>query len=232
MSWMTSIVSWLKSIEEYFYDAYLEFLGWVYPFWLLSYPLLYASRGFGWLAYYFSLFNNWLVWASDELGNILSWDYIKSLIKSWLPKLEAAVSWFLDWWNNVTSVITSWWSATMATVKGWISTAVQPFNAMLTAWNNFWQTTWPGWVSSFNSLKSAWDNFWKETFPSLVSFKWLETWWNSRLKDIDDLVNDKLKDWFPFYDDLVKLWSSITAFFTDPWKWLLDRLGDFMERNW
>ena len=232
MSWMNSIVSWLKSNEDYFYDAYSEVYGWVYPFWLLAYPLLYASRGFGWLAYYFSLFNNWLVWAAGEISDILSWASIKSLIRSWLPRLEDTVSWFLDWWNKVQSVVTSWWSATQTTVKGWISTAVQPFNAMLTAWTSFWNSTWPGWVTSFNSLKSSWDNFWAVTFPTMVSFTWLATWWNSRLLDIQGLIDSA----FTVRTSLWAGWQDwrdrVAAFFTDPEDWLYKSVDRIIERFW
>lgn len=223
MSWMTSIVSWLKSIESYFYNAYLEVYGWIYPFWLLSSPLLYASRGFGWLAYYFSLFNNWLVWAQGELGKVLNWDTIWSYLLNYVPNLIQLRDWFYNWVTYVTNTITSWWSATFVTVKGWISTAVQPFKAMLTAWNNFWQTTWPQWTSSFNSLKSAWDNFWSYTFPTLVSFSWLETWWNSRLQDIQGLINSAFTARASLWAGWQEMRADVAGFFSDPVEFIWER---------
>jgi hypothetical protein len=227
MSWMNSIVSWLKDIEGYFYDAYLEVYGWIYPFWLLSYPVLYASRGFGWLAYYFSLFNNWLVWAQGEMDKVLGWSTIWSYILSYVPNLVQIKDWFYSWATNVTNTVNSWWSATQATVQGWISTAVQPFNSMLTAWSNFWNNTWPGWVSSFNTLKAAWDNFWSYTLPNLVSFTWLGTWWDSRLTDVQGLINSGFTARQSLWSGWQDIRTSVLTFFQDPVEFIWDRFTEW-----
>jgi len=229
---MNDIISWLKDIEDYFYDAYLEVWDWVYPFWLLGYPLLYISRGFGWLAYYFGEFRLWLYWAQDEIEDILSWSNIRSLIRGWLDGIEYLVDWFSDWWDNVTDVVGDWWEAVQVTVKGWIKVAVQGLDDLIEAWDTFWNITWTAFLAQFDTLRDSWDNFWTVTFPTLVSFAWLQTWWNSRLAEVNDLIDSKLAAVLPFYDDLVSLWDSIKEFFADPLQWAYDQLDEWFERFW
>ena len=232
MSWMNAIVSWLKSCESYFYNAYSEVYGWVYPFWLLSHPLLYVSRAFGWLAYYFSLFNNWLVWAGGEITKILNWDTIRSYILSWFRYLGNLGDLFYYFGQNVLSVVNTWWQSRLQDIQDLINIATQGFAALKVAWDNFWKVTWPQWTTKLDTVKANWDNFWSFTFPTLVSFTWLTIWWNSKLKDVDKLTTDKLKEWFPFYNDLIKLWDGIKLFFTDPEEWLYKAADRIIERFW
>ncbi len=170
------------------------------------------------------------IWVNDiqtKIGNFLSWDIIWSYILSYVPNITSLNSWFSSWWSNVTSVIASWWSATSATVQGWIAIAVSPFNSMLTAWSNFWSSLWPQLTSAFNSLQSAWSNFWLVTFPNLVNFSWLTTWWNSQLLGINALIESRLKEWFPFYDDLARLWGDIAEFVSNPVEYIWHRFTDW-----
>ena len=143
MSFINSIISWLKDIEDHFYWAYQEVYDWVYPFWLLAYPLLNASRGFGWLAYYFSQFNTWLVWAEGELGDILSWSNIRSLIRGWLPNIEGIIDWWGRWEMWVRQEIEAWWASVESSVLGWITSATQGLDTLKSDWSNFWATIYP-----------------------------------------------------------------------------------------
>lgn len=227
MGFMASIINALNSVSDWFYSIYLEINGWVYPFWQAADFFYQLCLLFNTLAWKFYDFSNWVSDIAGKVVNILNWDTIWSYILSYVPNLVAIRDWFYSWWSNVTSVITGWWSATMVEVLGWIAIAVQPFNSLLAAWANFWNSLWPQLTASFNSLKSAWDNFWLVTLPSLVSFSWLTTWWESKLLDVQGLINSTLKTYFPFYDDLVRLWSDIAEFFTNPVGYIWKRFTDW-----
>lgn len=220
MSWMNSIIWWLKDIEDYFYDAYLEVYSWRDPLWYLAYPLLYVSRGFGWLAYYFSLFNNWLYDANIKLKEILNWSTIWNLITSYIPNWDKIGTWFSSWTNTVVDLVTGWGSVIRTTIEGWINTATQGFNSLKTAWDYFWRVTFPQWISELDSLKASWNNFWQIEFPKLLKSADLETWWNSRLLDVGHLISDTLRDWFPFYD-------TLADFFSNPLNWLERRFTNW-----
>lgn len=227
MNWMTSIINWLKSIEDYFYNAYSEVYGWVTPFWYLSIPLLYASRGFGWLAYYFSSGNQWLYDANIKLGQLLNWSAIWSLIKSYIPNWDKIGSWFSSWTTIVSDTISSWWSATSTNVLSWISIATQGLAELKVAWSNFWNITFPGWTSSLDSLKSAWDSFWIINYPKLLKIVDLEDWWQSRLLDIQSLVNTAIVNITPAVEGWQELRNQVTEFFTNPWEWLEKKFTDW-----
>jgi hypothetical protein len=162
------------------------------------------------LAGAFATFNEWVVDTTAKIANVLNLDSLAAWFTDWKSKILAAWNWVLTSLDNVTSIIESWWLSTRTLVQGWISTATE----------------------GLGTLKAQWDNFWTVTFPTLVSFTWLQSWWSSQLPSIEALVNSRLRVWFPFYDELVSLWSSIQSFFADPLQWLYNRLDDFFERFW
>ena len=86
---------------------------------------------------------------------------------------------------------------------------------------------WPEFTANFTNLKAAWDTFWTVTFPTLVSWAWLTTWWNSRLEDIQGLINSA----FTIREGLWTGWQDwrdkVVEFFTDPLEWLLAKFTDW-----
>jgi hypothetical protein len=207
---VTFIVELLNRASTFFYSIYQTVLGWVWPFNQAAGLFYSLCIMFVDLAGAFATFNDWVVDTTAKIANVLNLDSLEAWFVDWRARILTAWNWVLTSLANVTSIIENWWLATRATVQGWISTATE----------------------GFAGLRSQWDNFWTVTFPTLVSFQWLSTWWSGRLVDIDTLVNSRLRVWFPFYDELVSLWSSIRSFFVDPLQWVYDRLDDFFERFW
>jgi hypothetical protein len=221
------IVEALNSVSSFFYSIYTTTLGWVWPFFVVADLFYGLSSLFSTLAWGFSDFFTTFNTLLDSIGGFFSWDEIWSFILSYVPNLPDIRDWFYSWVTNVTGVVSSWWAATWPTVQGWISAAVQPFNTMLTAWSNFWNNTWPQLTSSFNGLKSDWGNFWSQTLPSLVSNINLETWWNTRLKDIDTWIDSKFKDRTPFWGGWQDIRTSVLTFFEDPVEFIWERFTDW-----
>lgn len=177
-------------------------------------------------------FDEWLFWAVLEIEEILNWSSIRSLIRNWLPDLEDLHDWWYNWTTWVGQQIESWWNTTVTTVQGWITAATEGFAELRAAWDDFWQITWPSWTANFNTLKAAWDDFWVNIFPTLVSFTWLGTWWDTRVLEVQRLIEDTIKVWFPFYESLARLWGDIELFFTDPLEWLYVKMDEWFERFW
>jgi len=232
MAFMQWIINRLVDISEFFYDLMLEVWDWPvfgYPVGLLFYSIhsIFAN-----LAWDFVDFDDWLEWALDEIRDILSWGNIQSLIRGWLDGIEDLINWFADWWYWIRQEVDQWWSAVSVTVLGLIDIAVQGLSDLREAWDNFWNVLLPAINSQLQLFTANWVNFWVNIFPTLVSFTWLETWWNDRLLEVDSLIDSTLRDWFPFYDDLVGLWDDIKAFFTDPLQWAYDKLDEWFERFW
>ena len=217
----------LNSVASYLYGIYQQASGWIWPFSAVAPLFYYLSSLFGTLALLFSYFITLVNNLISRVAEILSWNMIWELIQSYVPNLTQIRDWFYSWWYYVSSVVISWWEATGVTVQGWINIAVQPFNTLLTAWNNFWNSLWPQLVGSFYSLRSAWENFWLVTLPTLVSYTWLGTWWVSRLLDVMGLIDSSLRSYFPNYDELVRLWGSIAEFAANPLEYLWQRFADW-----
>ena len=205
MWFMNDIIEWLDDAAIWFLDLHVECL---YSYYIpdavadIFYDLY---RVFAHLAMSFYDFNELLEDWEDEIRDILSWSNIRSLIRDWLPDLEDTIDWWIDRWHWFQNEVGDWWDDVKSTVQGWIDIATE----------------------GLDSLVAEWDNFWTVTFPTLVSFDWLDTWWKDRLKDIDKLINDTIKDWFPWYDNLVQVKDELFEFFTDPLEWLLGKFTDW-----
>ncbi len=227
MSFLNWIVDDLNSASEFFYSIYLEVLGWVWPFWLVAEFFYSLSQVFNWLAWDFADFAEWVYDTVDQLGDILSWSNIRSLIRGWLPDLEDVVDWWDRWWVWVGQEIDDWWSSVRPTVQGWIDIATQGFSELVAAWDTFWNITWPELVNKLSTLKADWDTFWTTIFPSLVDFTWLGIWWDSRVEDVLNLIDTAFVTRGQFWEGWQEIRDNVLEFFADPVEWLWTRFTDW-----
>lgn len=232
MSFIYRIVEYLVDISEFFYDLMLEVWDWPEPLWRIGYVLYEISDVFNSLAWRFADFAEWLEWAQDEIEDILSWSNIRSLIRDWLYKIEDVLDWWYDWWNFVKAKVEDWYKPKLSAIKDLIETATQGFEELVTAWNNFWNVTWPEWTGKLSELRLLWDTFVNQTLPTLLTFSFLITWWNDKLIEVQTLIDSAVKTWLPFYNEFIALWEDIKLFFSDPLQWCYDKLDEFFERFW
>lgn len=218
------IVGIILNIATFFLGIYLEVKDWVFPFNLIAPFFLDIWFALVDIAVFVRALGDWIeniyVIIADFLTSGEIWDFFRQ----WFEWAEWAWNWVSDAFGNVWDIITSWWSTTQLTVIGWIDTAIAGVEALLgvvesglaslqTSWDDFWTITWPQWMSAFTDLASAWDNFWVNIFPTLA------TW-----SGVSDLIETALKEWFPWYDDLVKIIDEVFAFFANPLDYLVDKL--------
>ena len=205
MSFINWIIEELEDIADFFYDAYQEVRDWISPFDLLKYPLYGIYGRFRWLAEWFTDFGDWLYWAADLIDEILSWSNIKNMISSWLYGIESALDWFLSWTIWVGQYISDWWSSILPYILAYVDNAIE----------------------GLEDFAASWDNFWTNIFPNLVSFDWLDIWWQSRLLEIDALIGSWLTSFRPFWEGWQEVRAEVTDFFADPLEWLLAQFTDW-----
>ncbi len=223
--WITDpIFDLLWEISDLFWDAYTEVNTWVWPFNKLADPLYWLSwRFWDWLTPIANL-GDWIDGIAGQLAGFLDASGILALLSDWITQAEAAWNWvrYAAW--NIWNEIADWWASTSLTVQGWIDSAIAGVQTLInqvftslgnlrTEWDNFWTLTWPSLVADLGGLRSAWENFLTVTLPGLASWP-----------GIQSLIDSTLSTWFPFYDDLVNLWGTISNFFTGPFDWLAARL--------
>lgn len=232
MWFLNYIVSRLVDISNFFYSAYLEVWGWVYPFYLLSYPLYNLYYAFNQLARNFYDFNTWVDDAAIKLANILSWSTIWSYILSWLPNLDDVNSWFYDWWGNVTSVINSWWASTSITVQGWIDAGQQWLQSQINTINTLLASLQSqvseltGQLPSLNEILSWFSNWWGNVLAQVIAWGALTT------LQIQSLIDSAFTVRGQFWAGWQDVRDNVIDFFTDPWGWLYNSFDDFIERYW
>lgn len=232
MQFIDWIIEELEDIADFFYEAYQEVKNWWPPFDLLKYPLYGIYGRFRWLAEWFTDFRDWLDWAADRIDEIFSWSNIQSMIRSWLSGIEAAIDWFLSWTTWVGQYINDWWVGILPYILTYVDNAVEGLVNLKAIWDNFWTVRWPALLDDLELLRANWSQFWSVTFPTLVSFAWLTTWWNSRLLDINSLIESWTLTLAPFWAGWQEIRDQVFEFFNDPLKWLYDRVEDFMDRYW
>jgi len=207
---MIFIIEELIAVEEWFYEAYQEVRDWVYPFYLLKYPLYGLYGAFLWLVEGFYDFYQWLEWAADRIDEILNWTNIRNLIRSWLYGIEDILTWFLSWTYWVRQEIADWWEGILPYILSYVDNAVEGFTDFI----------------------AIFDNFLTVILPNLLTFDWLTTWWDSRLLEIDALISSWLTSFSPFWEGWQEIRTSLADFFADPLQWIYSKLDEFFERFW
>ena len=205
MSWIDSIFSAVWDIATWFWNAATE----VQDVWIVGSFFAKICKWIGdrfWdLLTPIAHFGDWATDVSNKVANILSSEGILGLIKSWFPWLEDIGNWFANIWTWLWTSIDTWWSTASTTVKDWISTATE----------------------GLAGLKVAWGNFFTVTLPTLFDLKYAELWWGGKLKDLGDLIDSKLKEWFPNYDTEAAQQPDRISFFAQPLDWLLNKFTDW-----
>jgi len=232
MWFINSIVSWLSSVRDYFYNAYLEVRSWVYPFYTLSYPLYSLYYAFYYLASYFSSFNEWVDDVANKVASILSYSNIYSYFSTYFTYAVDAYYWVRDASQNILWKIDNWWSTTSANVLSWIEDAKQWAKSLIDQV-----------ASDLTRLREAWDNF-VGRIPSidevLLWFKdwWgsvlinLDSWWADRLLDVTGLIDTAIKNWSPVLESWQTIYALFSDFFEDPLQWFYNKLEEFFDRFW
>jgi len=232
MRFMEYIIGWLDEIADFFYDLYLEC--WDIPILESTIaPLFYyICEAFTYLSYWFEEFNEWLEDIDDRIKDILDkWD-VFDLLEDWLEWAEDAWDWVRHAWSNVIDIIEDWWAVIRSHVEAWITIATEGLDELKVAWSNFWSDILPGIFNLLDTLQSKWAQFWAVTFPTLVSFQWLDEWWQGKLLDIELLFEGWTLTLAPFWEGWAEMRDQVVEFFADPWEWLYNRFDDFVERFW
>jgi len=169
----------------------------------------------------------WFESLEERLTDVITESRIFQLLQKWLNYAEDAWSWVLNSVQYVGSIIDDWWSPIWSDVKGYIAIAVEGLAELRTAWDTFWHVTWPELVNRLENLYGSWDLFVTTVLNTLVSFTWLTTWWQSRLTDIDALINSWFIAFTPFWEGWQEIRDQVLEFFADPLTWLEQRFTDW-----
>jgi hypothetical protein len=203
--WIDRLVHWAASLSNTMASWAATASGWVWPLNIIAPLIIFLSTITDGIFGALFDFRLWLRPFLEKVGQFLNWDEIKAKLQDFLDMVAHLWDWFQNKLEYVKGIIGDWWEPVRTTVLGWIATATQGLTGLLVAW----------------------DNFRKVTLPGLIDATWLGEWWRSRLIDVGDLVNSKLKEWFPFYDDLAQVMPAMKALFANPFDWLLEHFTDW-----
>jgi len=224
---INKIIEYLNDASDFFYDLYLECYYAPYIPGVVAYLFYQVCLVFNRLAWRFSDFGSWVDDVAYKLTKFFTELELDAWFKEWKTKILDAWNWVRYAWSNVTSIINDWWSPVTTTVKGWIAVATQGLDTLKVAWDSFWKVTFPQWTSKLDTLKAAWDSFWTVTFPNLVSFQWLTSWWNGKLKEVDSLIDSKIKEASPLFAGWQEVKNSVVEFISNPLDWIETRFTDW-----
>lgn len=152
----------------------------------------------------------WWTDVENRLGDVLSWYNIKTLIRDWLPFIDAAIQWYENAWANIWVEINTWWPSVETEIKSWIASATDGIESLISQVES--------WLSN---LQSAWDNFTSTILPTLTN-----------LTDVDNLIASWFTNFTPFWEGWLDWKDSVAEFFADPLQWLYDKMDEWFERFW
>ena len=205
MSWLGTLLSWWASFSNTAALWAYYSTGWVWPLNQLQGFFSSLSSITNGLYGAFFDFYYWVLGLENRISEIFTWRSIIDSLQYALNGLQSLIAWFNNWWGNVFNVVDYYWSVVSSQVHDWISTATQGLSGMLSAWNNFVTVILPG----------------------LFNLQYAESWWQSKLVGLGDLINSA----FVARADLWSGWTTfrqqVSDFFTDPLEWLWTRFMDW-----
>ncbi len=227
MWFLNYIVEWLNSVTGYFYDAYQEVIGWVWPFYLLYLPLYFLYRAFAYITYWFGQFNEWLDWAAGRIDAILSsWD-IWSYFKPWFGYATDAWNWVANAFLNVWHIVENWWSEAQYIVQGWIADASNWLQELIAASER-------GLAFLRESIQWFFDNmltineiiqWWKDWLGKIAAA--LIRWGFATLLDVTGLIASAFLEREGFWAGWQDFRGKVADFFTDPLEFLWTLFADW-----
>lgn len=227
MSFMSSIITACNNASSWFYSLYLDSYSGGWPLssladWFYQLCLLFNN-----LAWYFYDFSSWVNSVGSQLSQILSWNTIWSYILNNVPNLTKIRDWFYSWYANVTSTVNTWWSTTQYTVQAWVQGAKDQATALFNQ-ANAWLANLQaqvndliGQIPNLDELVAWWGDWWGNVLTQLG------TWWNSRLAEVNDLVNSAFLSRESFWSGWQDMKSQVIEFFTDPVGFIWHRFADW-----
>ena len=178
---------------------------------------------------------DWLNFAVESAGKAMSkardaWDRAVELGQTLMSTIyrETQDLWerIYTWWSD----LGEWWAAKRQDIWDWIDAAVQDAKELIS-----------GAEATINKVTAWWDDF-KTKIPSIDEIvTWFRTWrdkviatmvtWGALTgKEIEELLNSKVKDIEPFWKGWQDIRDKVMELFTDPQKWLLDQIEKMLAR--
>ena len=190
-------------------------------------------------------------WLSRMLG-LLNWD-----IFTWKvyigDAVENAIDWALKWVNWGISqaeraydkAVDAWYKAleVYRELQSLINTYIARAYDYIDATKSYLRELINDVKAIANKVDTAWDNFRHDTLPKLLDTQWvrdffgrgisnISEWWAARRGEIDSRLDAEID---PVREEVNKhsSWLDlIKDLFTDPEKWLLDRIESMIARFW
>lgn len=200
-----AIFSVVWDIKDYVYVAYTIVQGWVWPFSALSAPIYTLYVVINGLLTPIANFGEWVDDIATKIAAILTERGVIALLQTWLTYAEDAWDWISSALFNVWSIVDTWWSLTSFAVKGWLTVATEGLSTLIVAWGTFL----------------------KVTLPTLINSTGLDEWWQSRLQDIDTLLNSAFTTRAGLWSGWQEIRDQVVEFFNSPLDWLLDKFTDW-----
>ena len=227
------IAGYTGDAADWFYEVYLDVNSWVWPFWKAAdwfYDLCYTFNRIKWR---FEDFSEDMDDILDDLGDILSWSNIRSLMRSWLPDIEDLVDWWDRWWVWIGQEIDDWWDdikwdvrSWIADVKSWaiteINNAVENITQVVT---NIWDYSQTIINNTTEYITQVWNNFYDYSVTTINNItETITQVWNNFYDYSVTTINNITETITQLID-----WSKVTLFLNDWWNNITLDLEDLID---
>lgn len=220
MSWVDDIFSFVWDISDWFYSAYQEVKGWVWPFYYLQYPLYGLYQVFRSLLTPIAHFSDWTREVWSKVQEIFSLEQITAYFRTWIDYATAAYWWVVSAFWNVWNIVEDWWSSAKYVVLAWIDDAKLWFQALLNeanAWLAQLQADWDsivGKIPTWDEVGAWWSNWRGNVLATITG------WWVGALLDVVGLIATAFIEREGFWAGWQDFRDKVADFFTDPLEFL------------
>lgn len=230
MNFFDYIREWFINATQFFINLALEsYYSWYIPDFMgdmFNALSTFTSRvaGYLWDA------SNWYDWLAYKITTFLSGLDLELWFSEWKQKILDVWYWFNGRWKWFIQEVGIWWSSVTSEVQGWIDVAKQGLETLIAQANTL-----------IGNLQESWGNF-KGKIPTIdqVIYWWsnwtgnvtavISAWWTGALLQVQGLINSAFIEREPFWAGWQDWRDKVIELFSDPEKWLLDRIESMLVR--
>lgn len=212
------------------------------PSWLRDFLNRFNFDIFTWHVYIGDVVETAVDWTIEGINNALDWgvsayNLARSIIDTFKDRVTAAISgvinsvnYALNWIYSWPSRIASWWDGAKGDFKDWVRTLLYDVNSAISSVGR-----------TANSLSTKWQDFVTSTLPGLLDWSWVRSffgagiasisdWWRPQRDQLRDERQAELQPVIERVNEHDSWLDSVRELFSDPEKWLLDRIESMLAR--
>ena len=194
----------------------------------------------GFVQFGYATFESWVTAIRNRVGTYVPW-FANSLAHAtyrlwqWLPpEIRDGIQTWQAIWGNIINTVQQWAQSRYDDVRGWYWGARRTLERWVNDLHSWWQYA-HGWLDDFRHNAEARVRQWLGG-----AWSWLVAFWNDPYGAITGYLGETWNKLYSFARDALVFWynlwgqysEEIGEFWSNPLRWLYDRVEDYLVEKW